>query len=772
MASDDRFPGVAAGLAAARQALAVGRAPAAVALLNDLRRRAPDDPEALALLSRALLRCAPPEQAQAALVRAIAVSPDQAPVLANLAIALRRVGAIAAAETALRRALILEPERAELLVNLANLRRAGGRAADAAAPSRRALILCPDLAEAFNALALAGGAHPDRLLRRAVVLRPDLIEAHVNLSALYAHARRAEEAVVAATAGLRVAPGHPALLRDRGIGLTQLEQHDGATAALRASASLEPADPVTWHWLGQSAVVPRARESALRRAWRLKPENGDTARALVTLYAECARWGVADKILRCLLCAEPGNPELVIRLARLRIDRGQPESGVVWARRAKALDRVEAAAWIALGNALLATDHIKGAESAMRRAAALRPEPAASCINLAAVQVERRAWPEAERLIRRALRIDPEDAMAHYGLGVVLKNLGRIDEALAAYEQAMRRHPDSPRERFNRAVALLAAGHAGPGLAEYEWRWRMPDFPAFHHLLPRPSLPPAVWKGQPLKGRSIVLWGEQGIGDEIWDGGFAPPVIAAAERCVIEVEHRLVPLFRRSFPGAEVVPRVAPPDARVRGAGFQCPFGSLALRTGATRATAGYLMPDSERTAELRGRYRQRAGLVVGIAWRSRKPRTPRSFAAPLELWEPILTLPGITLVSLQYGAVDEDVVWVRRRCGADILVDTSVDALRDLDAFAAQVAACDVVVSIANATVPMAHALGRPVLAVVRHDQDDWRYGATGSRSPWLPTVEMFRQPSDGDWRLPLERAARALARIAGRTVGGRGAA
>jgi len=762
LASDTQFPDVAAGLAAARQALAAGRAPAAVALLNDLRRGVPDDPEALALLGRALLRCAPPEQARAALVRAAALCPGEASVLANLAVALRRAGAAGLAESVLLRALVLDPERAELLVNLANLRRAAGRPGDAAAPARRALALRPDLAEALCALALAGGGQPDRLLRRAVALRPDLVEAHVNLSALYAHARRGEEAVAAATAGLRVAPRHPALLRDRGIGLAQLEQHEGATAALRASASLEPADPVTWHWLGQSAATPRVRESALRRAWRIKPENGETARALVTLYAERWRWGVADKILRCLLAAEPGSTELATRLARLRVDRGQPESGLVWARRATVTDGADVTAWIAEGSGLLAVDRIDAAESAMRRAAALRPEHAASFVNLMAVQVERRAWPEAERLIRRALCVNPNEATAYYGLGVALKNLGRIDEALAAYDEGVRRRPEAPRERFNRALALLAAGQADSGLQEYEWRWRMPGFPSARHLLPRPTLPPAVWKGEALKGRSIALWGEQGIGDEIWDGGFALPVVAAAGRCVIEVEHRLVPLFQRSYPTADVVPRTAPPDARILRADLQCPLGSLALRTGATRAAAGYLKADPERTRELHDRYRQRGGLVVGIAWRSRKPRSPRSFAAPLDLWEPVLTLSGITLVSLQYGAVDEEVAWAGRRFGADILVDADVDALRDLDTFAAQVAACDVVVSIANATVPMAHALGRPVLAVVRRDQDDWRYGATGGRSPWLPTVEMFRQPPDGDWRAALERVGRALARIA----------
>ncbi|HEY0837389.1 MAG TPA: tetratricopeptide repeat protein, partial [Azospirillum sp.] len=608
-----------------------------------------------------------------------------------------------------------------------------------------------------------GDGRPDTLLRRAIALRPDLTEAHVNLSALYAAARRADETVAAATAGLEAAPGHPALLRDRGIGLALLGRDDSALRPLRASACMEPADPRTWHWLGQASPSPGQREVALGRAWRLTPDNGDTARALIALFTERWRWGLADKILRRLLCGDPRDLDLVTRLARLRIDRGQTASGLVWAGRATALDPSDATARVAAGNALLALDRIDEAESAMRRAAALRPDHAASSINIAAIMVERRVWPEAERLIRRALRVDPDDGAAHYSLGVALKNLGRLDESLAAYEEGVRRRPESPRERFNRALALLTAGRTESGLAEYEWRWRMPDFPSVRHLHPRPTLPPPVWTGEPLAGRTIVLWGEQGIGDEICDGGFVPPVVAAAGTCVIEVEHRLVPLFQRSFPGAVVVPRTTPPHPRAAGADLQCPMGSLALRTGATRAVAGYLTADPERTRDLRDRYRRRAGPVVGIAWRSRKPRGQRSFAAALEHWEPILTQPGITLVSLQYGPVDEDVAWARRRFGADILIDSSVDALRDLDAFAAQVAACDVVVSIANATVPMAHALGRPALAVLRHDQDDWRYAdAADDASPlWLPTVRTYRQPRPGDWRAALRQAGGALARI-----------
>src|SRR5690606_518613 len=127
---------------------------------------------------------------------------------------------------------------------------------------------------------------------------------------------------------------------------------------------------------------------------------------------------------------------------------------------------------------------------------------------------------------------------------------------------------------------------------------------------------------------------------------------------------------------------------------------------------------------------------VIGVSWRSVKPKKTASFESRLEHWRPILALPDAVFVSLQYGDVAADVREARERFGVELIVDPEIDAYRDLDAFAAQVAATDTVVSIANSTVAVAHGLGKPVHVLLKAIQEDWRYARHRETTRWLPTA------------------------------------
>ena len=148
------------------------------------------------------------------------------------------------------------------------------------------------------------------------------------------------------------------------------------------------------------------------------------------------------------------------------------------------------------------------------------------------------------------------------------------------------------------------------------------------------------------------------------------------------------------------------------------------------------------------------------MSWRSVKPNKMSSFEAALEHWKPIFELPDTVFVSLQYGDVAADVQLVRERFGVDLIVDPEVDAYRSLDDFAAQVAATDTVISIANSTVAMAHGLGKPVHVLLKAIQEDWRYARHRETTRWLPTARCAWQSNPGDWSGPVATVAERLRR------------
>jgi hypothetical protein len=236
---------------------------------------------------------------------------------------------------------------------------------------------------------------------------------------------------------------------------------------------------------------------------------------------------------------------------------------------------------------------------------------------------------------------------------------------------------------------------------------------------------------------------------------------ATAARCILECDPRLVALFRRSYPQMDVVaeseatPKL-PHDV-------QLPIGSIAQFVRRDLASfpdrRGFLVPDESRVAAWRNRYRELpAGFTVGISWRGgADAERQRRRSIPLDRWRPLLETPGVNFVALQYGEHEDELRAVERTAGIPIHRWPDADPLRDLDGFAARIAALDLVISVDNSTVHFAGGLGVPGWVLLPFDPD-WRWMLDHDDSPWYPSLRLFRQPRPGDWAPVLQDVCREL--------------
>ncbi len=233
-----------------------------------------------------------------------------------------------------------------------------------------------------------------------------------------------------------------------------------------------------------------------------------------------------------------------------------------------------------------------------------------------------------------------------------------------------------------------------------------------------------------------------------------PELAARGAGGVVECDHRLAPLFARSLPGWRFVPMITPPAAETAGPfDAALPLASLAqhLRPAIARFPrhAGYLRADRARSAALRRRYRGEDGpRLVGISWMSgaRLDAAPKS--TDLRDWGPVLSLPGIRFVSLQFGGGDAQLAAARREFGADILADPEIDQLRDTDGLAAQIAAMDHVVTVSNTVAHLAGALARPGTVMLPTARGlRWHWLTDRPDSPWYPSLTLLRQSEAGRW-------------------------
>jgi Flp pilus assembly protein TadD len=499
-----------------------------------------------------------------------------------------------------------------------------------------------------------------------------------------------------------------------------------------------------------------------------------SAMDLVALAMDHHRHGriaEAEAGYRDTLRVDPNNADALHLLGVILAARGETTHGVELITRSLTHNPDSNEAHLNLANIHAGALRMGDAERHFREVYRRDKTNADAANGLGGSFLHRCRYREAEPYLKEALALAPGSVPVLLNMGMLMYATGRFDEAFSFYDRALAADPNHADAHMHRSIALLLRGHFAEGWTEYAWRTRSRHAPTFFGRFPFP-----YWHGEPLAGRKILVWTELGPGDEILTATMIPDLVAIGATVVLLCSPRMAPLFARSFPSVHVIAASETPrdPSVVQGIAFQASVSELgaALRPAfdAFPKERALLHADPSRTAALRSRYLAAAprNKLVGISWRSRNVRIEDAKSIPLERWKVLLTTPGITFVSLQYGDAAEEIAQIRRDLAVQILLDDEIDPLASLDDFAAQVAAMDLVISVSNTTVHIAGALGRPIWALVPSNHGRlWYWFLERSDSPWYPSARLFRQTADADWRPALTAAAEKLTQL----IGGAGA-
>ena len=474
------------------------------------------------------------------------------------------------------------------------------------------------------------------------------------------------------------------------------------------------------------------------------------AQALQTAMAfhRSGNIAAAETGYREVLALEPRNPDALHLLGVVVAGTGDLESGAALIKRALAIHADMPDAHFNLGNILARQSRYGEAEPHFRRVIAAQPGNAEAANNLGGALLHLERYEDAEKQIRRALDISPGSVTATANLAAVFEATGRFDQTLGLYDALLARQPSNVMLHHHKAMTLLLRQRFTPGWEEFAWRLKLPDSRGYYGRFAFP-----YWQGESLKDSGLLIWTEQGPGDEILIGTMIQDAINQAARVVLVCSPRLAPLFERAYPGVTVLAADGKPrdGAVLAGITFQASMSELgrwlrpdAAAFGGAKTT---LTADPALTARLRAKYQAAHPhhKLVGISWRSKAPEAEREKSIALTDWQDILRTPGITFVNLQYGDTREDVDTLTQQ-GIPIIADSGIDPLKDMDAFAAQVAALDLVLSVSNTTVHVAGALGQPVWALIPSNRGRlWYWFLERSDSLWYPKLRLFRQAAGG---------------------------
>ena len=543
-----------------------------------------------------------------------------------------------------------------------------------------------------------------------------------------------------------------------GTVLLQLGRLGEAITVLQRVATLRPEIPDVHNNLGvayQGTGDASAAERAYRTAIERNPEFGLAHVNLSRLLEPTGRIGEAEICLR---------RAIHIKLAEAK-QRLQPSGVAARLGNHPAVEPVleEAIAnlpenielQMGLAALLVEQERLDDGGEIYRKVIDRRPDFAAAHISLAFVLERQGKLDHARVTAERAVALRPDYAEAHNNLGSVYRSLHRLDDACCEFRRAIELKPDFALAEFNLGTTLLLEGRYAEGWVGYGQHARVAGTSA-------PGPRSTTWDGQPIPGRRLMLYSDQGLGDALQFVRFLRLCRErSGARIILNCQAPLVRLFAECRVADEICTKEGPLPAF----DFHSPLASLPglfglalekvgrevpyLRSTALRSTTG--VPD--RIAALLGEPDGRRR--VGLVWQG-NPRQTRDVvrSCQLDTLLPLLDIPGIRFFSLQ----------CEPRGRAQLAASSCADRLPDVGALlsdfadtAAVLDQLDLLITVDTGIAHLAGALGRPVWTMLCHTPD-WRWHLERSDSPWYPSMRLFRQPTWGDWDSVVQQIRAAL--------------
>jgi tetratricopeptide (TPR) repeat protein len=547
-----------------------------------------------------------------------------------------------------------------------------------------------------------------------------LAESHCSRGNVLAALKQWDAALDSYERAIALKPDYVEVLSNRGNVLTELGRCEAALASYERAIALKP-DYAEAH-SNRGVVLAKLKQSqaalaSYERAIALKPDYAEAHFNRGKVFAELEQWEAALASYERAVALKPDYSEALS-------DRG------------KVLAELEQ--W-------------EAALASYERAITLEPDYAEAFSNRAVALAGLKRWEAALADFERAIALKPDNADAFSNRAVALAKTKRWEAALADFERAIALKPDYEHAHYNRSTLWLLKGEFAKGWREYEWRWKLNKSQDERHF-PQPR-----WSGEEcIEGKTILLYGEQGLGDTLQFCRYASLVADLGARVILEVPAPLL----RILSNLRGVSRLLPTGSSLPGFDYHCPLLSLplAFKTdfhSIPRANR-YLDAEAGKVAEWKARLGGTNKARIGLVWsgnRAHKNDRNRSIA----LADLVRYLPeGFQYISLQIDIREAD----RRTLQSNPHILNFADQIKDFADTAALCECLDLVISVDTSVVHLNAALGLRTWVLLSF-VPDWRWLLDRGDSPWYPSVTLYRQDAAADWSSVLERLRRDLSTV-----------
>jgi tetratricopeptide (TPR) repeat protein len=659
---------------------------------------------------------------------ALAINPDVAEAHSNLGNALKEQQRFEDALESYAAALALHADDPDTYYNRGVVLQALQRREEALDSYDRALALNANDEQAWNNRAVVLkdlGRHEAALesVDRALALNARNVEALGNRGNILNDRGDAEAALGAYDLALELFPDYAEAWYNRGRALQSLERQEEAVQSYGKALALNP----------NLVQAYNNRATALRKLNRLKDALLDCQQAIALQRDYVEAYRTQGQVLR---------------------EMGRADMAALSYEAITVLDNGDAKA---LQHRALALNEAKQHEAALEsvgRAIALEPDNGDFYLTRGVIQRRAKLYDAAIESNRKSIELRPDHPAGYVNQGRLMDELGRTRDAMDYYEQAVAVDPECALAHFNRGLIQLQAGNYADGWRSYEWRWQAELLAVYKE---KRDCEQPLWTGeQPLEGKTILLWGEQGLGDTLQFCRYATLAAQRGATVILEVKKELIGLMGALAGVSRIVAKGEPAPAF----DLHCPLMSLPLafdtRVETIPAAVPYLTADPAKVAHWAGVLGEKTRPRVGVVW-SGNPKYQNDAERSITLGQ-FAPLFGedceFVVLQKELKATHKAVLGMKRN------VRQFSGAIQDFSDTAALCELMDVIVTVDTSVAHLAGALGKPVWVLLPR-RPDWRWLLERTDSPWYPSAKLYRQ-SEGGWSAVVDQVradVRALA-------------
>jgi tetratricopeptide (TPR) repeat protein len=593
------------------------------------------------------------------------------------------------------------------------------------------------------------------VINKAIKLKPDYIDAYYHQGIIFKSLGLLDEALEAYQNALKFSPTHENAILNSAALYIQLEKYNEAILFLN-NFQLSIRSQGYFYNLGLAHLKIKnfvEAQQFFNSALSLNPNYYEALNNLGLSLEGMGRYEEALQAIDKALALDNQNIETYNNKGLILIELEKFEEAISQFQIAIKIKSDDFKSYNNLGVAFKGLGLLEEALKNYNLALGLKPDYAEAMSNRGLIFQELRNFDNALRDFNQAIKIKSNFAGAYVNRGLLFKNQHLYEQAFQDIKYASDLDPSNLDVNSNLSmIYLLVQLNFKDGWQSFERRKEVYEFKEKTRPLNKIYLDRLPGSDDP-----ILICNEQGIGDQIIYLSLLHELEILPNKIYIKIDARLLPLFQRSFPKFIFLSNKESLDSNHYKYHMLC--GSLPhiyrnSKDSFLNQRGSFLIADQSRTASLRKTLTSTHKYVCGIAWKSVNPKFGHFKSMALKNLLPILNLPFINFINLQYGDISKEIDLFNNEHGTNINKIDEIDNFNDIDGLASLIDACDFIVTISNVTAHIAGALGKKVFLLVPYEQGRlWYWHENLTKSLWYPSVQIFSQNETGDWSVPINQ-------------------